>query len=156
MRVPVVVHDDRLCLTGAGSGLRALMLTAADVDDRVDGLELGAAGYFGKPLVFTEPVAGVDRCRGFGPLGGHFHDIDGRERAPITTSMPDRPGWAMSRRVAGHPPVLHRRDLTRGARPAPRHVTDPPRGLHVELDVALGGPRRRRNRNWAQIKLNLR
>src|SRR5437763_7439983 len=37
-----------------------LMLTAAaDVDDRVDGLELGADDYLGKPFVFAELVARV-------------------------------------------------------------------------------------------------
>jgi DNA-binding response OmpR family regulator len=36
------------------------MLTAAgDVDDRVDGLELGADDYLGKPFVFAELVARV-------------------------------------------------------------------------------------------------
>src|SRR6266478_5002000 len=38
-----VVHGDRVCRTLAGSGPRILMLTAAaDVQARVDGLELGA------------------------------------------------------------------------------------------------------------------
>jgi DNA-binding response OmpR family regulator len=56
-----VVHGDRVCRAVAGSGgPRILMLTAAaDVDDRVDGLELGADDYLGKPFVFTELVARV-------------------------------------------------------------------------------------------------
>jgi DNA-binding response OmpR family regulator len=55
-----VVHGDRVCQTMAGSGPRILMLTAAaDVDDRVDGLELGADDYLGKPFVFAELVARV-------------------------------------------------------------------------------------------------
>src|SRR3984957_525524 len=38
-----VVHGDRVCRELAGSGPRILMLTAAAaVEDRVDGLELGA------------------------------------------------------------------------------------------------------------------
>src|SRR5436190_1727715 len=55
-----VVHGDQVCRTLAGSGPRILMLTAAShVDDRVDGLELGADDYLGKPFVFAELVARV-------------------------------------------------------------------------------------------------
>ena len=55
-----VVHGDRVCRTIAGSGPRILMLTAAgEVEDRVDGLELGADDYLGKPFVFAELVARV-------------------------------------------------------------------------------------------------
>ena len=55
-----LVHGDRVCRTVAGSGPRILMLTAAaSVDDRVDGLELGADDYLPKPFAFTELVARV-------------------------------------------------------------------------------------------------
>src|ERR1700692_4462711 len=55
-----LVHGDRVCREVAGTGPRILMLTAAaDVDDRVDGLELGADDYLGKPFAFTELVPGV-------------------------------------------------------------------------------------------------
>ena len=55
-----VVHGDRVCRAVAGSGPRILMLTAAaGVEDRVDGLELGADDYLGKPFAFTELVARV-------------------------------------------------------------------------------------------------
>lgn len=55
-----VFHDDHVCRTLAGSGPLILMLTAAaEVDDRVDGLELGADDYLGKPFVFAELVARV-------------------------------------------------------------------------------------------------
>jgi len=55
-----VVHGDRVCRTLAGGGPRILMLTAAaQVEDRVDGLELGADDYLGKPFVFAELVARV-------------------------------------------------------------------------------------------------
>ena len=55
-----VVHGDQVCRRLAGSGPRILMLTAAgDVADRVDGLELGADDYLGKPFVFAELVARV-------------------------------------------------------------------------------------------------
>src|SRR5213593_1371164 len=54
------VHGDQVCRTLAGSGPRILMLTAAaQVDDRVDGLELGADDYLGKPFAFAELVARV-------------------------------------------------------------------------------------------------
>jgi DNA-binding response OmpR family regulator len=55
-----VVHGDQVCRALAGSGPRILMLTAAaQVDDRVDGLELGADDYLGKPFAFAELVARV-------------------------------------------------------------------------------------------------
>jgi DNA-binding response OmpR family regulator len=53
-----MVHGDRVCRTLAGGGPRILMLTAAaGVDDRVDGLELGADDYL--PFAFAELVARV-------------------------------------------------------------------------------------------------
>jgi DNA-binding response OmpR family regulator len=55
-----VVHGDQVCRDLAGGTARILMLTAAGgVDDRVDGLELGADDYLGKPFAFTELVARV-------------------------------------------------------------------------------------------------
>ena len=63
------VHGDRVCdrLVHAGSPVRILMLTAAtDVDDRVDGLELGADDYLGKPFAFHELIA---RIRALGRRG---------------------------------------------------------------------------------------
>ena len=55
-----VVHGDQVCRRLAGSGPRILMLTAAaQVDQRVDGLELGADDYLGKPFVFAELIARV-------------------------------------------------------------------------------------------------
>ena len=54
------LHGDEVCRALAGSGPRILMLTAAaEVDERVDGLELGADDYLGKPFVFAELVARV-------------------------------------------------------------------------------------------------
>lgn len=57
-----VVHGDQVCrvLAGAEGGARILMLTAAGtIDDRVDGLELGADDYLGKPFAFRELIARV-------------------------------------------------------------------------------------------------
>ena len=63
------VHGDRVCrrLVRDGSPGRILMLTAAtDVEDRVDGLELGADDYLGKPFAFQELIA---RVRALGRRG---------------------------------------------------------------------------------------
>jgi DNA-binding response OmpR family regulator len=63
------VHGDRICrqLVREGSPSRILMLTAAaDVEERVDGLELGADDYLGKPFAFSELVA---RIRALGRRG---------------------------------------------------------------------------------------
>src|SRR5215467_1000508 len=56
------VHGDAVCasLVAGPSTARILMLTAAaGVEDRVDGLNLGADDYLGKPFAFTELVARV-------------------------------------------------------------------------------------------------
>jgi len=56
------VHGDAVCaqLVSGRGGPRILMLTAAaGVEDRVDGLNLGADDYLGKPFVFDELVARV-------------------------------------------------------------------------------------------------
>jgi DNA-binding response OmpR family regulator len=55
-----IVHGDRVCQELAGSGPRILMLTAAgDLEDRIDGLELGADDYLPKPFAFAELIARV-------------------------------------------------------------------------------------------------
>jgi DNA-binding response OmpR family regulator len=57
------LHGDRVCqaLVSAGCRSRILMLTAAGaIQDRVDGLGLGADDYLPKPFAFAELVA---RCR---------------------------------------------------------------------------------------------
>ena len=56
-----VVHGDTVCQRVAEDGMsRILMLTASgEVEDRVDGLTLGADDYLGKPFAFTELVARV-------------------------------------------------------------------------------------------------
>jgi DNA-binding response OmpR family regulator len=57
------LHGDRVCqaLVSTGCRSRILMLTAAGtIQDRVDGLGLGADDYLPKPFAFAELVA---RCR---------------------------------------------------------------------------------------------
>jgi DNA-binding response OmpR family regulator len=57
-----VVHGDQVCreITAHGSETRVLMLTAAaDIDDRVAGLALGADDYLPKPFAFRELSARV-------------------------------------------------------------------------------------------------
>jgi DNA-binding response OmpR family regulator len=56
------VQGDRVCRRLVRDGLpsRILMLTAAaEVEDRVDRLELGADDYLGKPFAFSELIARV-------------------------------------------------------------------------------------------------
>ena len=56
------VHGDDVCrdLVAEGGQSRVLMLTAAGtVDDRVDGLDLGADDYLPKPFEFSELVARI-------------------------------------------------------------------------------------------------
>ena len=56
------VHGDEICrrLANDRRDTRVLMLTASDtVEDRVDGLSLGADDYLPKPFAFTELVARV-------------------------------------------------------------------------------------------------
>ncbi len=56
------MHGDRVCaaLVAGGCASRILMLTAAGtIEDRVDGLELGADDYLSKPFAFAELVARI-------------------------------------------------------------------------------------------------
>src|SRR5262245_39919832 len=57
-----VVHGDRGCreIANSGATARVLMLTAAaEIDDRVTGLALGADDYLPKPFAFRELAARV-------------------------------------------------------------------------------------------------
>jgi DNA-binding response OmpR family regulator len=56
------VHGDDVCrkLAGEGAAARILMLTAAgELDDKVEGLSLGADDYLAKPFAFAELAARV-------------------------------------------------------------------------------------------------
>jgi DNA-binding response OmpR family regulator len=88
------VHGDRVCRTLAGRGPRILMLTAAGgVEDRVDGLELGADDYLPKPFAFAELVARVRalsrRAPSVPPLLRHGNLAVDRARHRV--SRADRP-----------------------------------------------------------------
>jgi DNA-binding response OmpR family regulator len=64
------VHGDAVCrrLSARGGASRILMLTAAGtIDDKVEGLNLGADDYLGKPFSFRELVA---RVRALGRRSG--------------------------------------------------------------------------------------
>jgi DNA-binding response OmpR family regulator len=99
-----VVHGDQVCrtLVAKGGAGRILMLTAAGtVADRVEGLDLGADDYLGKPFAFAELVARVralgrrseqptppvlargdlvvDRARRQASRGGHFLPLTRKE-----------------------------------------------------------------------------
>jgi DNA-binding response OmpR family regulator len=71
------VHGDDVCRQLAGGETRILMLTASGtVDDRVDGLTLGADDYLAKPFALSELIA---RIRALGRRAG-------RVLAPVLTT----------------------------------------------------------------------
>jgi DNA-binding response OmpR family regulator len=99
-----LVHGDRVCrrLVRDGSSSRILMLTAAaDVEDRVDGLELGADDYLGKPFAFPELIA---RIRALGRRGPGAPAVVQRGDLVV-----DRPRHRASR--AGIPLTLTRKEF---------------------------------------------
>jgi DNA-binding response OmpR family regulator len=87
------VHGDAVCaaMVGARSDARILMLTAArGVEDRVEGLNLGADDYLPKPFEFTELVA---RVRALGrrsppaaPVATHGDLVVDRARRRVSRS----------------------------------------------------------------------
>jgi len=110
------VHGDAVCaslVTGSVQA-RILMLTAAAaVGDRVDGLNLGADDYLGKPFAFTELVA---RVRALG------------RRSPSAPPVLFRGDLAIDR---------VRRRVSRGGRPV--MLTRKEFGVLEELAAADGG-----------------
>ena len=110
------VHGDAVCATlvGSGSAARILMLTAAaTVGDRVQGLNLGADDYLGKPFAFEELVARVRALA---------------RRAPAAVPMIVRGGIVFDRA---------RRRVSRSGRPL--SLTRKEMGILEELLVADGG-----------------
>jgi DNA-binding response OmpR family regulator len=92
-----LVHGDDVCRHVVSSGLatRVLMLTAAgDVQDRVDGLTLGADDYLAKPFAFPELIA---RIRALG-----------RRAVPALPPVLERSGLRLD---------PSRREVTRSGRP---------------------------------------
>lgn len=56
------VHGDEVCrsLVADGASVRVLMLTAAgELDDKVEGLSIGADDYLAKPFAFAELIARI-------------------------------------------------------------------------------------------------
>jgi DNA-binding response OmpR family regulator len=94
-----VVHGDTVCRQIAAGALavRVLMLTAAaDIDDRVAGLALGADDYLPKPFAFRELSARVVAL--------------GRRSRPVTPPTLQRGGIRLD---------LHRREVYRDGRYVP-------------------------------------
>jgi DNA-binding response OmpR family regulator len=94
-----VVHGDDVCrrLMAGGAETRVLMLTAAaEIDDRVAGLALGADDYLPKPFAFTELSARVTAL--------------GRRARPAAPPVLQRAGIRLD---------LHRREVYRNGRYVP-------------------------------------
>jgi DNA-binding response OmpR family regulator len=109
------VHGDDVCRQLAGGQARILMLTASGtVDDRVEGLALGADDYLPKPFALAELVA---RIRALG-----------RRATPAVPPV----------LTAGHIRLdPHRREATRAGRPLA--LTNKELGVLEVLMAANGG-----------------
>ena len=100
------MHGDELCaeIVAAGDLTRVLMLTASGaLDDRVDGLSLGADDYLAKPFDFPELVARVPGTR---PAGHAGRAAGAASRATWSST---RPGAPCTR--AGGPVELTRKEF---------------------------------------------
>jgi DNA-binding response OmpR family regulator len=109
------VHGDDVCRSLAGGPARILMLTASGtVDDRVDGLTLGADDYLPKPFALAELVA--------------------RIRALGRRAIPAQPPVLIAGDIRLDP---HRREATRADRPLA--LTNKEIGVLEVLMAANGG-----------------
>jgi DNA-binding response OmpR family regulator len=109
------VHGDEVCKKLAGGDTRILMLTAAGtVDERVDGLTIGADDYLAKPFALAELVA--------------------RIRALGRRAAPARPPVLVAAGIALDP---HRQRATRDGRPV--DLTSKEIGVLEALLAAEGG-----------------
>jgi DNA-binding response OmpR family regulator len=109
------VHGDDVCRSLAGGPARILMLTASGtVDDRVDGLSLGADDYLPKPFALAELVA--------------------RIRALGRRAIPAQPPVLIAGDIRLDP---HRREATRADRPLA--LTNKEIGVLEVLMAANGG-----------------
>ena len=109
------VHGDEVCRRLAGGQARILMLTASGtVDDRVDGLTLGADDYLPKPFALAELVA--------------------RIRALGRRATPAQPPVLSAGDIRLDP---HRREATRAGRPLA--LTNKELGVLEVLMTADGG-----------------
>lgn len=109
------VHGDEVCRQLAADESRILMLTASgSVEDRVEGLTLGADDYLPKPFALAELVA--------------------RIRALGRRTTPPQPPVITAGDIRLDP---HRREATRADRPLP--LTKKELGVLEVLMVAAGG-----------------
>jgi DNA-binding response OmpR family regulator len=109
------VHGDDVCRSLAGGPARILMLTASGtVDERVDGLSLGADDYLPKPFALAELVA--------------------RIRALGRRAIPAQPPVLIAGDIRLDP---HRREATRADRPLA--LTNKEIGVLEVLMAANGG-----------------
>jgi DNA-binding response OmpR family regulator len=87
-------HGDEVCRRLTGDAVRILMLTASgSLEDRVDGLNMGADDYLSKPFAFTELVARLRALGRRGPVTAtpllSSHDLT-MDTARRTVSRHDR------------------------------------------------------------------
>src|SRR5215472_16681536 len=163
------VHGDAVCATliGSRSAARILMLTAAaTVGDRVQGLNLGADDYLGKPFAFEELVARVrslagrppgDRARRHRARPGPPPGQPGRPAAVAHPQGDGGPGGAPGRgRRRGQHRGSARAGLGRERRPVHAHGHGDDRPAAAQAGRARPDRHRDRQRLPPAMNLGLR